>query len=110
MFVIKCGLSGHYFAYTVLSTTASKDCNKDMYRNDCRFDAKQHVHDVGIALREYNIDWVYDDVERTWSEFLYIFLQISDRRAPVVTRRLKNKTNPRITNDTIKLCTNVTMS
>ena len=80
--VIKCGLIDHYFTYTVLAATASNECSKDIhvtFRNYSKFDAKQYIPDLDIALRECNIDWVYDDVERTWSEFRNIFLQISDR-------------------------------
>ncbi len=85
-------------------------CSKDItFRNYSKFDAKQYVHDLDIALRESNIDWVDDDVDRTWSEFRNIFLQIGDRHAPVVTRRLRNRSNWWITNDII-VCTNVIMS
>jgi hypothetical protein len=108
--VIKFAVSDHYCVQTSLKYNVSKHSEKNMqehktltFRDYKNFVPASFLND--IQKYDFLTDISFDDkmILEKWSEFKIIFIEESQRHAPEKTRRLKERQNPWIDHEIIKL-------
>ena len=100
--VIQISMSDHYCIQTTLKPPKIK--NKDhktiLFRNYKNFDPECFVNDVIQSMPQ---DTRNDDLEGMWDTFKINFLRLSNKHAPLTTRRLKDRFNPWITHEIVEM-------
>jgi hypothetical protein len=105
--VFDIALSDHYLVYTIVKISNSNVTNKQVhneviYRNFKNFDVHKFITDVQSSAV---LDSVMDiaDVELAWSTWKREYITICDKHAPLCKSRMKNRYNPWINNEIVKL-------
>jgi exonuclease III len=105
-------LSDHFMTYTILDISHKKREHREVcYRNYTKFDdekCKNEFTDLfskvdHIFLDKLDTEINETDIDECWEIWKCNFLQISDKHAPFTIKRMKNRSNPWITHDIIKL-------
>lgn len=108
--VIKFGASDHYCVETKMqllkkSQHQNKQCHNVLHYRDYKsFSIDAFVNDVKESMADLLSNDVPDDLlSQRWDEFKNKFLEYSDKHAPLVTQRLKNRHNNWMDHDILKL-------
>ena len=102
--VCNVNLSDHNMVFTVLCNFKKEsDHNTVKFRNYKWFDVNAFINDLQSCEALNNTEWSDDMVIKKWSGFKEAFIRISDKHAPFVTRRLKQRNNPWVTKEIIQL-------
>ena len=101
--VLKTSMSDHYCVHTELKKELKLSTKHKLvtFRNFKKFDRNLFLKDVETAINElsnYN-----GNLQELWNKFKRNFIEISDRHAPMVTHRLKDRKNPWITHEIVQL-------
>jgi exonuclease III len=105
-------LSDHNITYTILDISHKKREHREVrYRNYTKFNYEDCKKDFNKLF--YNINTNFDAVLKTelnntkidecWTLFKNEFLKLSNQYAPFTVRRMKNRTNPWMTPEILKL-------
>ena len=103
--VLSVALSDHYLVWTVLKTcfrSANGTHNTVTYRDFSNFNDQNFINELAtspVINKTITVDAFVSD----WNVFKSTFNSISNKHAPMVTRRHKQRFNPWITNDIVKL-------
>lgn len=103
--VLKVSLSDHYPVFTILrwGSKGNLQRHKEItFRDYKNFDENNFLQDLSNAniLTEQFEESTFID---RWIEFKRVFTSVCDKHVPLVTRRMKNRYNPWITSDIVKL-------
>ena len=99
-------LSDHYLIYTVFSKSfvrkerAHKEIKFRNYRKCSPEDFRKELLENDSIT---NTDWPEHMLSEKWDKFKNVFLTVSNNCAPFETRRLKNRNNPWIDNNILRL-------
>ena len=105
-------LSDHYMTYTVIDISHKNRKHREIkYRNYSKFNHEVYIKELSdIFLNldnelgdELNKDIDENTIDKCWELWKNNFIKISDKHAPFTIRRLKNRVNPWITREIIKL-------
>ena len=100
--VLKFSMSDHYCVQTTLKNQTENNVeHKSLtFRNYKKFEIQRFLDDVKRVAQNFDCE---DNLQVLWSNFRNKFIEVSDKHAPFVTRRLKNRMNPWITHEIVKL-------
>ena len=100
--VLRVAMSDHYCVQTTLNKQVNNNVkhNSLTFRNFKSFQIERFLEDVKLMVKNLNSE---DNLLILWLNFKNGFLETSNKHAPFVTRRLKNRTNRWMSYDTIKL-------
>ena len=104
--VYKIGLSDHYMVYTIylMTTVTHKRPEKVIrFRNYRNFSIESFRNDILSSECVRDIDWTPAMLQTKWDDFKNVFLTLSDKHAPMQTRKLKNRSNPWMNGDILKM-------
>ena len=90
--VYKIGLSDHYMVYKIyLMTTVTQIRPEKVirFRNYRNFSIESFRNDILSSEYVRDIDWTSDMLQTKWDEFKNAFLTLSDKHAPMQTRKIK---------------------
>ena len=99
-------LSDHYVIYTVYSKINIQKAGRHKlinFINYKKFNVGYFRHCLLQNDSVMNINWSADMMVEKWHDFKNAFINISDKCAPMETRRLKNRNNPWIDDRIVKL-------
>ena len=101
--VRKVALSDHYIVYTILQFKKEKKKHKEVrFRDYKNFNAENFIHDLRTSSILHNVSLI-QDVDDAWDIWKKEVLRISDKHAPIKIMRLKDRRNPWVTKDIVKL-------
>ena len=102
--VYETNISDHYMVYTVLNYEKTKsEYNVVRFRNYKSFNVSVFIDELKSCSAINDIGWSSNMLDSKWNEFKENFIAISNKHAPVVTRRLKRRNNPWVTSEIVKL-------
>ena len=97
-------MSDHFLFYTHIEFKDTKsltdDHNTVRFRDMKNFDAEIVAHDL---MSSDILNCSQDEDEISWEQWKLAYKEICDKHAPMKSLRLKNRSNPWITHDIIKL-------
>ena len=97
-------VSDHYLVYTILKFKKPFLNHREVkFRNFKDFNAGAFMNDLRSSTSIANTNWSGSSLESKWFEFKECFFAVCNKHAPVQTRRLKNRNNPWITPEIVKL-------
>ena len=99
-------LSDHYLIYTVFSKSfvRKERAHKGIkFRNYRQFSPEEFRKELLENDSITNTDWPGHMLSEKWDKFKNAFLTVSNTCAPFETRRLKNRNNPWIDNNIVRL-------
>ena len=103
--VLPIALSDHYLVYTTVRIKARQSNTKHnavTFRDYKKFEADRFLHDLSLNA-VINKTTSPGTLLEDWDSFKRTFIEVSDKHAPMVTRRLKQRSNPWITNEISQL-------
>jgi hypothetical protein len=101
--VIQISLSDHYCIETIVKCRGSKPVqnhNEIEFRNYKDFDNEAFMNDL-LCHSIMTADCNKDNIKVLWEEFKNVFIELSNKHAPITVRRLKDRRNPWITNEIV---------
>ena len=102
--VLPVSLSDHYLVYTILRWKSKKPgCHNTIkFRDFKNFESCKFIDDLQQAtpITQYTTQ---ESFLHDWEDFKNKFIRISNTHAPMVSRRLKQRCNPWITPDIVKI-------
>ena len=105
--VIPISISDHYCVateYILMNNNRNKDQHMVVtYRNYKNFCSARYIEELSNNNTLTDLNFKQDELENRWQKFKEVFLEISNKHAPVTSRRLKDRYNPWITRDIIQL-------
>ena len=103
--VFKFALSDHYLIYTCIKNVNVENVHKTIeFRSYKNFNEALFVKDISECITFHDIEMnAITCIESTWDLWLKSFISISDRHAPRISTRVRNKHNPWITNEIVKV-------
>ncbi len=101
--VIRYTLSDHYMIYTVLEGKSARTEPRILtYRNYDKFDDVSFCNDLNNAIERSNV-MLCTDVNEAWKQWKLVFEKVCNQHAPIKHVRVRNRNNPWVTADIIKL-------
>ena len=73
------------------------------FRNYRNFSIESFRNDIHSSECVRHIDWTPAMLQTKWDEFKNVFLKLSDKHAPMQTRKLKNRSKPWMDGDILKM-------
>ncbi len=104
--VLKNSLSDHYCVITTISTVIGNSKNKHRvttFRDYKNFDSDRFLEDLRKNIRIKDNCEYSNETDTEWEQFRRSFIDISNKHAPLITRRLKQRCNPWIDSNVVKL-------
>ena len=110
--VYKSSIIDHYLVHTKIASNIIKANHKIIrFRDYNNFDATACLNDFNQSYTNLMLKWntnenqanTTDKLTCKWNEWKNAFLQLSDKHAPFKSMRLKDRRNPWINKDIIKL-------
>ena len=102
--VLKYTMNDHFLIYTHIEFKDTKsptgNHNTVRFRDMKNFDAEIFAHDL---MSCDILNGSQDEDEISWEQWKLAYTEICDKHAPMKSLRLKNRSNPWITHDIIKL-------
>jgi hypothetical protein len=103
-------LSDHKLVYTVLRSNSNvKQTHQTIrFRTYTNFSIDEFISDIQVIFEPHNITTDSKNINEkylndVWHMFKTSFLHVSDKHAPIKTMRLKQRLNPWMTNEIIKM-------
>ena len=102
--VYRISVSDHYMVYTVLKFPKGiHKHNEVQFRNYKMFDVNNFLTDLKDCKDIVDTDWDEINLDSKWNSFKSKFIEVSNKHAPIQTRRLKTRNNPWVTKDIVQL-------